>query len=285
LCCNYRHDGRGWMSDSNYGPNQMMPLGATVVMQGYGRNRVNTLMNGARMSIGNDYSRNLSLEQFASRMIVKEDPKAVLATYEPAVQAAITSARIMRGMSKEQVLMALGYPIGNENPNLDARSWRYWLSSFEEFEVQWSGDVVAEVKGNRTVLNKVLVPDGAAESVAGAAAPAAPRPGAAATKGAPASDKLVMIFEGDSSRAYDVLGEVSVSLGGRSVYASGSADGDAREEIKAEAKKKFGDAVDAVISYRFSMNTAGGFWGQIGAGYGARNTTVNATGIAVRYKK
>lgn len=287
LCCNYRHDGRGWMSDSNYGPAQMMPLGATVAMQSYGRYRVNTLMNGARMGIGNDYSRDLSLEKFAGRLIVKEDPKILLDTFEPAVQAAITSARIMRGMSKEQVLMALGYPISSANPQLDSRSWRYWLSSFEEFEVQWSNDHVVDVKANRSVLNKVLAADTTGEPTVGAATFPATSTASTITSTAvgTVNDKLVLIFAGDSAKPYDVLGEVSVNLAGRSVYAHGSADGDAREEIKAEAKNKFGDKVDAIISYRVSINTAGGFWGQIGAGYGARNTTVTATGVAVRYKK
>lgn len=285
LCCNYRHDGSGWMSDSNYGPNPMMSLGATVTMESYGRYRVNTRMNGVRMSIGNDYSRDLSLEQFAKRIIVRQDPKIRLATFPRAVQDAISSGRIMTGMTQEQVLMAMGYPISSETPHLDMPIWRYWLSSFEEFSVGWSNDRVANVGGDRGVVAKVLVPG----SAPGSGAPASANSGNYATGGAVPvasnSNKLLLIFDGDSSRPYDVLGEVSISLAGRSVYASGSANGDAREEIKQEAKNKFGDSADAVINFRADTVTQGGLWGAIGAGYGARNTTVNASGVAVRFRK
>lgn len=285
LCCNYRHDGSGWMSDSNYGPNPVMSLGATVTMGSYGRYRVNTTMNGARMSIGNDYSRDLSLEQFAKRIIVRQDPRIQLATFPKAVQDAFSSGRILLGMTKEQVLMALGYPITSETPHLDMPTWRYWLSSFEEFSVNWSNDRVANVGGDRGVVAKVLVPGSAPSSgvrvsennrnsATGGAAPVALN-----------SNKVLLIFDGDSSRSYEVLGEVSVSLSGRSVYASGTANVDAREEIKPEAKNKFGDSADAVINFRADTVTDGGLWGAIGAGYGACNTTVNASGVAVRFKK
>ena len=285
LCCNYRHDGSGWMSDSNYGPNPMMSLGATVTMDSFGRQRVNTTMNGARMSIGNDYSRDLSLDQFAKRMIVRQDPKIRLATFPRAVQDAISSSRIMTGMTKEQVLMALGYPITSETPQLDMPTWRYWLSSFEEFSVSWSNDRVTNVGGDRSVVAKVLMQG----SVPGSGAPASASNRNNATVGAAPvasnSNKVLLIFDGDSSRPYQVLGEVSISLSGRSVYASGSAVGDAREEIKQEAKNKFGDSADAVINFRADTATQGGFWGAVGAGYGARNTTVNASGVAIRFKK
>ena len=273
------------MSDSNYGPNPMMSLGATVSMESFGRQRINTTMNGARMSIGNDYSRDLSLEQFAKRIIVRQDPKIRLATFPRAVQDAILSGRIMTGMTKEQVLMALGYPITSETPQLDMPTWRYWLSSFEEFSVSWSNDRVANVGGDRGVVAKVLM----SGSASGGGAPASVANRSNATGGtapvASNSNKVLLIFDGDSSRPYDVLGEVSVSLSGRSVYASGSAAGDAREEIKQEAKNKFGDSTDAVINFRADTVTQGGLWGAVGAAYGARNTVVNASGVAVRFRK
>ena len=285
LCCNYRHDGSGWMSDSNYGPNPMMSLGATVTMESYGRYRVNTTMNGARMSIGNDYSRDLSLEQFAKRIIVRQDPKIRLATFPRAVQDAISSGRIMTGMTKEQVLMAMGYPVTSETPQLDMPTWRYWLSSFEEFSVSWSNDRVANVGGDRGVVAKVLMQGSAPSSGSPASANNRNNATGGAAPVASNSNKLLLIFDGDSSRPYDILGEVSISLSGRSVYASGSANGDAREEIKQEAKNKFGDSADAVINFRADTVTQGGLWGAIGAGYGARNTTVNASGVAVRFRK
>jgi outer membrane protein assembly factor BamE (lipoprotein component of BamABCDE complex) len=67
---------------------------------------------------------------------VKDDPKAKLAAYPAKMREAITSARVSPGMTKEQVIMAVGHPVSSENPNLDAKIWRYWLSSFAAWPIE-----------------------------------------------------------------------------------------------------------------------------------------------------
>lgn len=138
LCCNMRTDG-SWISDSNYAENgkRVIPVGTPAKVTGYGRYRVKVLLNGEKQAIGNDYSRDLDDEAFARRYIVSEDPKAKIARFPEKTQKAISSQRIHKGMTREQVLMSLGYPISSENPNLDADMWRYWLSSFAEFQVMF----------------------------------------------------------------------------------------------------------------------------------------------------
>lgn len=138
LCCNLRTDG-SWISDINYAESgkRLLPVGTPAKVTGYGRHRVHIDINGGKQSIGNDYSRDIELGAFAQRYVVTEDPKPKLASYAPKVREAIAGARVMKGMTKEQVLMAVGYPVSSENPSLDAGVWRYWLSSFAEFQVNW----------------------------------------------------------------------------------------------------------------------------------------------------
>lgn len=140
LCCNLRSDG-SWISDSNYAENgkRVIPVGTPASVTGHGRHRVNVRIAGERQAIGNDYSRDLDLDTFARRYVVTEDPSVKIAGYPVRVQEAIKRAKITRGMTREQVIMALGYPISSENPDLDATLWRYWLSSFAEFQVQFDG--------------------------------------------------------------------------------------------------------------------------------------------------
>ncbi|MBN6152562.1 hypothetical protein JR065_19695 [Xanthomonas sp. AmX2] len=140
LCCNMRSDG-SWISDSNYAENgkRVIPAGTPVKVTGYGRYRVNVLIDGQKQSIGNDYSRDLGNEAFAQRYVVLQDPKLKLAGYPQKIREAIASGRVTKGMTREQTLMALGYPISSENPNLDSNLWRYWLSSFGEFQVSFDG--------------------------------------------------------------------------------------------------------------------------------------------------
>ena len=157
LCCNYRYDG-DWMSDSNYTPYPMMPVGTPTKITDYGRYRVYTEMGGKKMRIGNDYSRNFSNVEFAKRIVVTEDPRLKIAKFPPRVQQAIAAARIVPGMTQEQVIMSIGYPISSENPSLDAPVWRYWLTSFEEFQVNWDRGAVMSVSGLPTVLARVYDP-------------------------------------------------------------------------------------------------------------------------------
>lgn len=136
FCCNMRTDG-SWISDINYAEagKRIIAVGTPAKVTGYGRFRVHVDIGGSRQSIGNDYSRDLEMGAFAQRYIVTEDPKAKLAKYPANIRTAITQARVIPGMTREQVLMSVGYPVSSENPNLDAKVWRFWLDSFAEFQV------------------------------------------------------------------------------------------------------------------------------------------------------
>jgi len=136
LCCNMRTDGN-WISDGNYAESgkRIVPAGTPTRVTGYGRNRVQIELNGSKQAIGNDYSRDLDLGTFAKRYVISEDPARKIAGYPPKIRDAIKSARVTQGMTREQVAMAVGYPMSSENPNLDAPIWRMWLSSFSEFQV------------------------------------------------------------------------------------------------------------------------------------------------------
>lgn len=160
LCCNMRTDGK-WISDSNYaeGSKTLIPLGTPVKVTGYGRNRVNVEFADGAQQIGNDYSRNLRIEEFAKRYVVSEDPLQKLAGYPPKIQAAIRSARVTNGMTREQVIMALGWPMASENPHLDLNTWRFWLWTFDEFQVRFDDNGrVSEVSAeSRELLDRVVM--------------------------------------------------------------------------------------------------------------------------------
>jgi hypothetical protein len=159
LCCNMRSDGR-WISDSNYAESGkfVIPAGTPVKVLDYARYSVIVEFPAAaaggaphasgKQTIGNDYSRELPMNTFAARYVVADNPATKLASYPKKIQDAITSARITKGMNREQVLMALGYPMASENPHLDANVWRYWLWTFSEFKVFFNDK--GEVSGVQT---------------------------------------------------------------------------------------------------------------------------------------
>lgn len=139
LCCNLRADFSGWITDINYqeAGKRVVPVGTPVKLLGYGRYRVTLETSVQKLSLGNDYSRELSLGRFAERYVVKSDPRVNLASFPVKTQHAIQTMRVSKGMTKEQVLMAVGYPVTSENPSLDAPVWRYWLTKFAPFTIVW----------------------------------------------------------------------------------------------------------------------------------------------------
>jgi hypothetical protein len=159
LCCNMRTDG-AWISDINYldEGKTTISAGTPLTMNGYGKNRVHVVINGRKQDIGNDYSRSLSLETFAKRYIVAQDPLEKLKTYPKKIQDAIGTARLTKGMTREQVLMAVGYPVSDENPSLESNTWRYWLNSFSEFDAIFDDKgLLIKVDAEADIRPKVVV--------------------------------------------------------------------------------------------------------------------------------
>jgi hypothetical protein len=155
-CCNMRYTD-DWISDGNYASQPMLTLGQPAQVTDYGRYRVAITVNGKKMRIGNDYSRDQSLEDFAKKWIVKDDPKLKMAKFSPEIREAITQSKIRKGMTKEQVIMSLGHPITSENPDPNSNLWRYWLSSFDEYQISWdSSGRIKEVLAPPTTLSRVI---------------------------------------------------------------------------------------------------------------------------------
>ena len=159
LCCNMRTNG-SWISDINYDDKGMriIPVGTPLKVTGYGHYRVKVDINGKKQAIGNDYSRDLKQEAFMRRYVVADDPAAKIATFTKRAQLAIASAQVALGMTREQVIMSLGYPVSSENPNLSARTWKFWLSSFVEFHVTFDeDDLVIDVSGDVQTKRQVFM--------------------------------------------------------------------------------------------------------------------------------
>lgn len=159
LCCNLRSDG-SWISDINYAESgkRVIPAGTPVKVTGYGRYRVYVEIDGKKQAIGNDYSRDLSMEAFMKRYVVAENPKQKIAAYPKAIQDAIAGARVMKGMTREQVTMSVGWPVSSENTDPAAKLWRLWLDSFAEFQLKFADDGrVSEIVADPSVRNRVVV--------------------------------------------------------------------------------------------------------------------------------
>jgi outer membrane protein assembly factor BamE (lipoprotein component of BamABCDE complex) len=57
----------------------------------------------------------------------------------------IEQAQVEPGMTRDEVLMSLGYPPAHRTPSLDSPTWTYWANRWATFEVYFDGDRVSRV--------------------------------------------------------------------------------------------------------------------------------------------
>jgi hypothetical protein len=140
-CCNFHHDSEGWISDANWIDQTLLPAGTPIRVYDYGRNRAKVSVNGRPMWLGLDYGRDQqTTQQLVAKLAVKDDPAPRIAGYPAEVQAAIRAGKVVPGMTKEQVIVALGYPRTDLTRSTDLPRWTYRSRSDADFMLVWGAD-------------------------------------------------------------------------------------------------------------------------------------------------
>lgn len=158
-CCNLHHRS-DWISDTNETTLPMIPAGTPIVLKGFGFNRASVLINAHEMRIGHDYGRKQeSKEQYVAKLIVNNDPNTKIKTYPQRIQEAIVAGKVCKGMTREQVIISLGYPRTDVTPSLLNSEWKYWTADWEEYLVIWGEDgLVESISAPTEVLSLVSAP-------------------------------------------------------------------------------------------------------------------------------
>lgn len=155
-CCNLHYNG-DWISDSNLAQLPFIPAGTPIKVRKIDGYRAYVEVDGKPMRMGLDYGRVAeTTPQWVEKLVVLEDPRVRLERYPAAVRNAIKAGKLMKGMTREQVIMAVGHPQTDENPRLDGPYWRYWWSSFGPYYVYWAkGGTVARIDGHSETVGNM----------------------------------------------------------------------------------------------------------------------------------
>ncbi len=161
-CCvlHYSHD---WINDGNYAELPMIPAGTPIEVLSYGSNRAYVKVDGKPMRLGHDYgSDQESLEAWVNKIVVNDDPRAAHCDLSRRpIQAAIREGKVMVGMTREQAIASIGYPLTSENVSLDAPMWRIWRSSHGEYDLNFGADGrIKSVTGDDSVTSLVIYQPG-----------------------------------------------------------------------------------------------------------------------------
>lgn len=156
-CCNFHFDG-DTVSDSNFAELPVLPAGTPVTIMGYGRHRANIDVDGKPMRLDHEEGRDQeSLDTWVNKIIVAQDPRPRIAGYPADVQAAIKAGKVMRGMTREQALIAVGYPVTKTTKSIDLPVWRLWNSKRGEYQLNFDADGrITTITGDGDVTSQVI---------------------------------------------------------------------------------------------------------------------------------
>jgi len=141
LCCNLHYD-KPEITDMNYLRGKVIPFGTRVQIREVDADRVEFQTPGHPP---------IRLD----RIFLVDDPYARLPKLPEDGKAAAEVDKIRRmmeegdvtvGMTRDQVLMAIGYPPAHRTPRLDAAMRTYWVDPKDTFEVYFEGDRVSRVQ-------------------------------------------------------------------------------------------------------------------------------------------
>jgi hypothetical protein len=126
-CCNL-HPEYGWVSSNNVQGGPIIPAGQPANFSSIKRSYyVYGTVGGQSISLRDDAAQNKEdTLRWVRRIVVKDDPRLQLASWSPQVQSAVRNAKVMVGMTRDQVLMSLGHPSPNDTADLSGDAWRYW---------------------------------------------------------------------------------------------------------------------------------------------------------------
>jgi hypothetical protein len=87
-----------------------------------------------------------TIEEIKSRMFGAKEVN--LSKHSAAVQNAIKKCKIIVGMTKDEVILARGYPPVHETPSLDSDTWNYWYKRMSKGGVNFENGKVVSIVGH-----------------------------------------------------------------------------------------------------------------------------------------
>ena len=140
-CCNFHHDSEGWISDANWIDQPFVPAGTPLRVYEVGRDRAKAMVDGKLMWLGLDYGRKQqTMQQLVGKLTSADDPKARIGTWPAEIQAAVLAGKLVPGMTKEQAIVAIGYPRTDTTSSLELPRWPYRTLSDKEFVLVWDAE-------------------------------------------------------------------------------------------------------------------------------------------------
>ena len=119
----------------NYQAGTMIPAGTEISDVVIKKNTVSfqVMKTGVKISIAFNpryHGKDVTVETLKERLATTKTFDQLTAGFKPFEKEAISQGIVVKGMSKESVLTAFGYPPEHKTPSLDGDKWMYWKNRF-----------------------------------------------------------------------------------------------------------------------------------------------------------
>ena len=133
LCCNMRFNAEHDASDANYAYPEVqgytLYAGTRVHVVGVRWNDITLRPEGRNDTFNIDFrfgTQRMNGRQYFHKILVTTDPRSALADAPPAIAEAVRQGQLIPGMSKEQALLARGYPPFHHTAGIESDEWTYY---------------------------------------------------------------------------------------------------------------------------------------------------------------
>ncbi len=131
---------------TNYRKGILIPINTAVTLQNMGSKEAEVRLadSGQILTIENVPKHTVDDMQTAFSKILKPE-KVDLHKFSATEKDAILAGRAVKGMSRDAVIAAIGYPPQHETPALSMNDWTYWKNRFDRFIVHFKNDKVESI--------------------------------------------------------------------------------------------------------------------------------------------
>ncbi len=146
LCCNLYYE-KTTTTDASWQVGTKVPFGTPVYINRVRRNAVEFTPQGyPTLTIAYKYGdKSVPFDTYLDRLFPEHDPRKMLRKVPAKRVQAIEQGLVEPGMTKDQVMMALGVPPGHRTPSLDSPTWTYWRNRWDTMTIYFVGDKVERV--------------------------------------------------------------------------------------------------------------------------------------------
>jgi hypothetical protein len=139
----------GSHATTNYWRGALLPVNTKVTLLSLGRGGMLLQVDGSGEKVRIEYSKHgrRPMPVVAKNMLSARP--VPIEKFDAETQGNIKSGNVTLGMTKEQVVIARGYPPAHKTPSIDGDKWQYWSSRYVIYTYVFKNGILTEGRGLR----------------------------------------------------------------------------------------------------------------------------------------